>query len=42
VNDRAPDFTLPDQQGAPLTLAGARTARDFVVAAFYVKAFMGG
>lgn len=42
VGALAPDFTLGDQHGAPFRLADARAKRDFVVLAFYVKAFTGG
>jgi cytochrome oxidase Cu insertion factor (SCO1/SenC/PrrC family) len=42
VGALAPDFTLADQRGTPFTLAEAVRTRDFVVLAFYVKAFTGG
>lgn len=42
VDERAPDFTLGDQQGKPFRLTEALAQRDFVVLAFYVKAFTGG
>jgi hypothetical protein len=42
VNERAPEVALGDQHGRPFTLAGALAARDFLVVAFYVKAFTGG
>lgn len=42
VGELAPDFTLADQHGRPFTLTEALRARDFVVLAFYVKAFTGG
>lgn len=42
TGDLAPDFRLADQHGRPFTLADALRARDFVVLAFYVKAFTGG
>lgn len=42
VGEAAPDLTLGDQHGRPLRLAEALRHRDFVVLAFYVKAFTGG
>ena len=42
VGDAAPDFTLLDQHGQRLHLADLLKTRDFVVVAFYVKAFTGG
>jgi hypothetical protein len=42
VDQQAPDFTLGDQHGTPLRLSEAVRGRDFVVLAFYVKAFTGG
>lgn len=37
VGDQAPDFTLPDQNGRPVSLAGFRGGKS-VVLAFYVLA----
>lgn len=37
VGDRAPDFTLPDQNGNPVKLAGFLGKKNVVVA-FYVLA----
>ena len=42
VGDRTPDVTLVDQHGKPFRLADALARRQFVVLAFYVKAFTGG
>lgn len=42
VGELAPDIALPDQQGRPFRLAAALARRDFLVVAFYVKAFTGG
>jgi hypothetical protein len=42
VGERAPDIALPDQQRRPFRLAEALARRDFLVVAFYVKAFTGG
>lgn len=42
VGDRAPDIVLGDQHGRPFRLAEALARRDFVVVAFFVKAFTGG
>lgn len=42
VGDRAPDIVLGDQHGQPFRLAEALARRDFVVVAFFVKAFTGG
>lgn len=41
VGDRAPDFTLPDQNGKPVKLSDLHGKRN-VVLAFYVLAFTGG
>ena len=41
VGDRAPDFTLPDQNGRPVTLSSFQGKKN-VVLAFYVLAFTGG
>jgi len=38
----APDTALVDQRGQPVRLADLLKQRDFVVVAFYVKAFTGG
>jgi len=42
VGAAAPDTKLVDQQGQPLQLADLLKQRDWVVVAFYVKAFTGG
>jgi peroxiredoxin len=42
VGEPAPDVALGDQHGKPFRLADALKQRDFVVLAFYVKAFTGG
>ncbi len=42
VGDLAPDFGLTDHQGRSFRLSDALRAREFVVLAFYVKAFTGG
>jgi len=41
VGDRAPDFTLPDTDGRPVTLSH-RLGTGPVILAFYVKAFTPG
>ncbi|TAM79500.1 MAG: redoxin domain-containing protein [Acidobacteria bacterium] len=41
VGDKAPDFTLPDQNGKPYSLGQFR-GKENVVLAFYVLAFTGG
>jgi len=41
VGDQAPDFTLPDQNGKPVTLSSFKGKKN-VVLAFYVLAFTGG
>ncbi len=41
VGDKAPDFTLPDQNGKPVKLSDF-TGKKGVVLAFYVLAFTGG
>lgn len=42
VGARAPDFMLGDHHERPFRLAEALGRRDFVVLAFYVKAFTRG
>jgi cytochrome oxidase Cu insertion factor (SCO1/SenC/PrrC family) len=42
VGDRAPDLELTDQNGKPFKLSEALAARDYVVLAFFLKAFTGG
>jgi len=42
VGAAAPDTRLVDQQGQPVHLADLLKQRDWVVVAFYVKAFTGG
>ncbi len=41
VGDRAPDFTLPDTDGNPVTLSKLLQTGPVIVA-FYVKAFTPG
>jgi peroxiredoxin Q/BCP len=41
VGDKAPDFTLPDQNGHPVHLADFKGKKN-VILAFYVLAFTGG
>ena len=41
VGDKAPDFTLPDQNGKKVTLSDFLGKKN-VVLAFYVLAFTGG
>lgn len=41
VGDKAPDFTLPDQNGKPYSLSQFQ-GKESVVLAFYVLAFTGG
>jgi peroxiredoxin len=41
VGDKAPDFTLPDQNGASVKLSDFLGKKN-VVLAFYVLAFTGG
>ncbi len=41
VGDRAPDFTLPDTDGKPVTLSRLLVAGP-VILAFYPKAFTPG
>lgn len=41
VGDRAPDFTLPDTDGKPVSLSGLLRGGP-VVLAFYPKAFTSG
>jgi hypothetical protein len=38
----APETTLVDQRGQPVRLADLLARRDWIVVAFYVKAFTGG
>lgn len=38
----APETVLPDQNGQAVRLTDLLKQRDFVVVAFYVKAFTGG
>lgn len=38
VGDRAPDFTLLDQDGKPVKLSDLLSRREAVVVAFYIKA----
>jgi hypothetical protein len=42
VGAAAPDTALPDQHGQAVRVADLLRRRDFVVVAFYVKAFTGG
>ena len=42
VGDRAPDLALTDQHGKAFRLSETLAKRDYVVLAFYVKAFTGG
>ncbi len=41
VGDKAPEFTLPDSDGKPVTLSKL-LAQGPVILAFYVKAFTPG
>lgn len=41
VDARAPEFAAVDQYGKPFTLSEALARRDWVVIAFYPKAFSG-
>jgi peroxiredoxin Q/BCP len=41
VGDKAPDFTLPDTDGKPVSLSSL-LADGPVILAFYPKAFTGG
>jgi thioredoxin-dependent peroxiredoxin len=41
VGDRAPDFTLPDTEGRPVTLSEA-LAKGPVILVFFPKAFTPG
>ena len=41
VGDKAPDFSLPDQNGKPVKLSDFAGKKN-VVLAFYVLAFTGG
>jgi hypothetical protein len=42
VGEQAPDLVLGDQHGRPFKLSDALARRDFVIVAFYVKAFTKG
>ena len=42
VGDRAPDLELSDQHGRSVMLSEVLTTRDYVVLAFYLRAFSGG
>lgn len=42
LDEAAPDFSLVDHRGQAFRLSEALARRDFVVLAFYVKAFTGG
>ena len=42
VGAAVPDTSLVDQRGQPVRLADLLRQRDWVVVAFYVKAFTGG
>lgn len=42
VGDEASEVTLSDQHGKPFRLTEALARREFIVLAFYVKAFTGG
>ena len=42
VGAPAPETVLPDQRGQAVRLADLLKQREFVVVAFYVKAFTGG
>ena len=42
AGERAPDIRLSDQHGVEFSLASALAQRDFVVIAFYPKAFTSG
>jgi cytochrome oxidase Cu insertion factor (SCO1/SenC/PrrC family) len=42
VGAPAPETALNDQHGQPVRLTDLLKQRDFVVVAFYVKAFTGG
>jgi len=42
VGDRAPELELSDQHGKRFILSETLATRDFVVVAFYLKAFSGG
>ena len=42
VGTPAPETVLPDQRGRAVRLADLLKQREFVVVAFYVKAFTGG
>ena len=42
AGERAPDVRLSDQHGRPFSLAETLAQRDFVIIAFYPKAFTSG
>ena len=42
VGEAAPAVALGDQHGQPFRLADALKQREFIVLAFYIKAFTGG
>ena len=42
VDDKAPEIALGDQHGHAFRLSETLAQRDFVVVAFFVKAFTGG
>jgi hypothetical protein len=42
VDERAPSIALSDQHGRPFRLDATLAQRDFVIVAFFVKAFTGG
>ena len=42
MGEAAPAVALGDQHGQPFRLADALKQREFIVLAFYIKAFTGG
>jgi peroxiredoxin len=40
--DKPPEIALGDQNGRPFRLTKVLAQRDFIVVAFFVKAFTGG
>ncbi len=42
VGEKAPDFTLPDQDGRPVRLGEILARQQNVVLAFYIQAFTPG